>query len=106
MINLSTKSAEEFQLPELPQFHLAISQLTQALGIPRDLLASDEEIEYAWKDLPRELRNIPITIRGELMARMCVAVSTGCHQLLLECVNITTQGKSQKFWFTSRCSNY
>ena len=77
MINLSTKSVEEFQLPELPQFHLAISQLTQALGIPRDLLASDEEIEYAWKDLPRELRNIPTTIRGELMARMCVAVSTG-----------------------------
>ena len=35
------------------------------------------EIAYAWKDLPRELRNIPVSIRGELLARMCVAVGTG-----------------------------
>ena len=40
-------------------------------------LASAEEIEYAWRDLPRELREIPETLRGELIARMCVAVSTG-----------------------------
>ncbi len=41
------------------------------------MLASDEEIQYAWRDLPRELREIPIALRGELIARMCVAVSTG-----------------------------
>jgi len=40
-------------------------------------LASDEEIRYAWRDLPRELREIPIPLRDELIARMCVAVSTG-----------------------------
>lgn len=71
-------SPQEPQLPALPQAFLpAIGQLTEALGIPRDVLASDEEIAYAWKDLPRELRNIPVSIRGELLARMCVAVSTG-----------------------------
>lgn len=41
------------------------------------MLASDEEIEYAWRDLPRELREIPPALRGELIARMCVAVSAG-----------------------------
>lgn len=65
-------------LPAVPTTILpAINALTTALGIPREVLASDEEIEYAWRDLPRELREIPPNLRGELIARMCVAVSTG-----------------------------
>lgn len=65
-------------LPALPVTVLpALTALTSALGIPRAVLASDEEIEYAWRDLPRELREIPEDLRGELIARMCVAVSTG-----------------------------
>jgi hypothetical protein len=65
-------------LPALPTAVLpAIEQLVVALGIPRTALASTEEIEYAWRDLPRELREIPEHLRGELIARMCVAVSTG-----------------------------
>lgn len=55
----------------------ALSLLTRALGIPREVLAADEEIAYAWRDLPRELQGIPRELRGELIARMCVAVSTG-----------------------------
>lgn len=69
---------EEPKLPALPTTVLpAITELTQALGIPRDALASDEEIQYAWRDLPRELKEIPVELRDELIARMCVAVSTG-----------------------------
>jgi len=69
---------EDVNLPALPNTVLpAIAELTAALGIPRDVLASQEEIEYAWRDLPRELREIPADLRGELVARMCVAVSTG-----------------------------
>ena len=65
-------------LPALPATVLpALSALTTALGIPRTVLAPDEEIEYAWRDLPRELREIPEDLRGELIARMCVAVSAG-----------------------------
>lgn len=65
-------------LPALPTTVLpALSALTASLGIPREVLASDEEIQYAWRDLPRELREIPPALRGELVARMCVAVSTG-----------------------------
>jgi hypothetical protein len=78
MTDLIPVSPQDLQLPELPQAVLpAIGQLTKILGIPRDVLASDEEIAYAWKDLPRELRSIPDSIRGELLARMCIAVSTG-----------------------------
>ncbi|MCZ4324621.1 hypothetical protein [Pseudomonas anguilliseptica] len=65
-------------LPSLPTTVLpAIAALTASLGIPREVLASDEEIQYAWRDLPREIREIPPALRGELVARMCVAVSTG-----------------------------
>lgn len=65
-------------LPALPATVLpALTALTTALGIPRTVLAPDDEIEYAWRDLPRELREIPEDLRGELIARMCVAVSTG-----------------------------
>ena len=65
-------------LPALPSTVLpGLDQLIQCLGIPRTVLASAEEIEYAWRDLPRELREIPEHLRGELIARMCVAVSTG-----------------------------
>jgi hypothetical protein len=65
-------------LPALPETVLpVIASLTTALGIPRNVLASDEEIEHAWRDLPRELREIPADLRGELIAKMCVAVSTG-----------------------------
>jgi hypothetical protein len=68
----------ELILPALPTAVLpAISDLVASLGIPRSVLASDEEIQYAWRDLPRELKEIPNDLRGELIARMCVAVSTG-----------------------------
>ena len=64
--------------PALPQQMFSdIASLTSALGIPRDVLAPDEEIAYAWQDLPRELRAIPPQLRGELIARMCVAVRAG-----------------------------
>ena len=66
------------QLPTLPnQMTSHISSLTDSLGIPRTLLASDEEIFYAWRDLPREIGVIPPNLRDGLIARMCVAVSTG-----------------------------
>lgn len=42
---------EELQLPAPPQQMLpALNQLTAALGIPREVLAPDAEIAYAWRD--------------------------------------------------------
>ncbi len=69
---------EEPNLPALQDTVLpAITQLTQALDIPREALADNEEIQHAWQNLPRELKEIPAQLRNEPVARMCVAVSTG-----------------------------
>jgi hypothetical protein len=78
MANLIPQTKPDVVLPALPDQMLpAITSLTTSLGIPREVLAPDEEIAYAWHDLPRELRAIPPELRGELIARMCVAVSVG-----------------------------
>lgn len=55
----------------------ALAKLTAALGVPREILASDEEIRRAWSQLPRLIGQIPPVVRSELHARMCIAVSTG-----------------------------
>lgn len=54
-----------------------IEALTDALGVPRDVLASNEEIEGAWAALPRVLAKIPPELRDEQVARACVAVGVG-----------------------------
>ena len=51
--------------------------LTTALGVPRDILASDGEINGAWTILPRVLTKVPPALRSEALARMCVAVASG-----------------------------
>ena len=55
----------------------ALVALTDALGVPREILASDEEIVAAWHGLPRILKKIPPKRRTEELGRMCVAVTVG-----------------------------
>lgn len=55
----------------------ALVALTKALGVPREILASDDEIEAAWTRLPRILKKIPPQRRTEELARMCVAITVG-----------------------------
>ena len=87
-----TSVQREVNLPALPeQLFSGIASITSALGIPRDFLASDDEIGHAWQDLPRELRAIPPQLRGELIARMCVAVATGLFDGAINYIwNVTT----------------
>lgn len=54
-----------------------LDQLTQALGVPRTILASSGEIETAWTNLPGVMKKIPPPLRTEGLARMCVAVASG-----------------------------
>jgi hypothetical protein len=54
-----------------------LKALTDALGVPRDILASDEEINGAWTTLPRVLNKVPPALRSEALVRMCVAVASG-----------------------------
>lgn len=70
--------SENLNLPEVtPNTSLILRDLTDALGVPRDLLANEEEIEAAWGSLPRILKKIPMELRNEGLARMCVAVASG-----------------------------
>ena len=48
----------------------SLNLITEALGVPRDILASDEEIQEAWRGLPRRLNQIPPELRSESLARM------------------------------------
>ena len=54
-----------------------LDQLTDALGMSRDILASRQEIETAWNNLPGVMNKIPPALRAEGLARMCVAVAAG-----------------------------
>jgi len=68
----------EVKLPAvIEQTTPALDALTNALGVPRTVLATTEEISYAWDNLPRILRNIPPQLRSEGLVRMCIAVASG-----------------------------
>ena len=73
-------TTSDSNLPSLPEKVLpGLEALTQALGIPRDALPSDDDIRHAWHALPRELKGLSLNLSAyhELIVRMCVAVSTG-----------------------------
>lgn len=55
----------------------ALDRLTSAIGVSRDVLASDDEIARVWEQLPRLITQIPLGGRSALHARMCVAVHCG-----------------------------
>ena len=69
---------DEVTLPKVSG-HTAplLDELTQALGVDRAMLPSDEEIDRAWSSLPQLLSNIPPELRDEGLMRMCVAVANG-----------------------------
>lgn len=68
----------EIKLPAvLENTSPALKALTDALGVPREVLASDDEIGAAWANLPRVLSKIPPELRTEGLVRMCVAVAAG-----------------------------
>ena len=54
-----------------------LTQITTALGVPRTIMPSKDQIDHAWGNLPRLLGMIPPEIRDERMIRLCVAVSAG-----------------------------
>lgn len=65
-------------LPEIMDNTLpSIGNVLESFGLPREVIASNEEIECAWRELPREISRIPVELRDGLIARMCVATSVG-----------------------------
>jgi len=77
---MSTKLVpkNKFNLPEIMDATLpSIGNILHSFNLPREVIASNEEIESAWRELPRELARIPLELRDGLIARMCVATSVG-----------------------------
>ncbi len=65
-------------LPEITQNTLPhVNNIINKFNLPRNVIASDEAINYAWLNLPRELQTIPFELRNELIVRMCIATSVG-----------------------------
>lgn len=78
---LATTSADDGALVELPQITKlmgnVLDQLTEGLGVPRGIVATDDQIEEAWQRLPRLIRRIPPALRDEKVVRACIAVASG-----------------------------
>jgi hypothetical protein len=71
----------EVNLPDISkESSVTVSGITEALGVPREILANDEEIGRAWINLPSLLSRIDPEIRDEKLVRMCAAVSFFCTQ--------------------------
>ena len=76
-----TDRAQEVVEVELPEVSCLngnmLEQLTQALGVPRDVVALDDEIEEAWSRLPRLIGRIPPHLRDEKVVKVCIAIASG-----------------------------
>lgn len=68
---------EEISLPEVRTAIPHIHSIVKSLNLPPEVLADEEKIIYAWNNLPRQLMKVPVDLRDELLARMCVAISVG-----------------------------
>lgn len=77
-MNDNTIVAKPTMLPKLLDATLPhLNGIMEAFNLPREIIASDDEIAYAWRELPREIMRIPEELRDELIVRMCIATSVG-----------------------------
>ncbi len=68
----------EVLLPEIVEEQISsLTLITNALGIDRGIIASDDEISDAWRSLPSVIKKIPPSKISKGVARMCIAVSAG-----------------------------
>ena len=76
-----TENAQEVTSVKLPAVSRLtgsmLEQLTEALGVPRDVVALDDQIEEAWDRLPRLIRRIPPHLRDDKIVKACIAIASG-----------------------------
>lgn len=78
LVATSNRQTPDIILPSITEITAPfLNSLTHSLGVPRNVLASDEQIGYLWEQLPRVLSRIPPDSVDEGLARMCVAMATG-----------------------------
>lgn len=54
-----------------------LDQVTAALGVERNVIALDDQIQEAWSRLPRLILRIPPELRDEKIVKACIAVASG-----------------------------
>ncbi len=54
-----------------------LDELTKALKVDRNVIASNDQIEHAWAQLPRLLSRIPPHLRDDKIVKACIAVVSG-----------------------------
>ncbi|MCI5072234.1 hypothetical protein MRY82_04740 [bacterium] len=82
-----------------------LQSITTALKLQREVLASEIEIEEAWRQLPRYLSKVPDNYKNAMLAKMCVAIKTGLFDSALNYIwnlGITAlRSKVDTFGFTA-----
>lgn len=72
------KKISEITLPTIVKNTLPVlDALTKTLNVPRDIIASGQEIQTVWNNLPNLMEKIPPALRNEGLVKMCIAVATG-----------------------------
>ena len=96
--NVSLPAIHEFTQPML-------QALADHLNIDRGVLASEDQVQIAWDNLPRLLTAIPAERRDEGMMRMCVAVAAGLFDAAVNYVwnaaVVELRGKIRRFGINS-----
>ena len=66
-MNDNTIVAKPTMLPKLLDATLPhLNGIMEAFNLPREIIASDDDIAYAWRELPREIMRIPEELRDEI----------------------------------------
>lgn len=85
----------------IPKTTSVLKALTDALSVPRNVVASDEEILAAWENLPRVMQKIPPGLRDKGIARMCIAVTYGLFDSAINYIwnasEVELRGKVKRF---------
>ncbi|MDE2638366.1 MAG: hypothetical protein OXI30_18510 [Chloroflexota bacterium] len=102
LVSSEEKQESDITLPNVAHSTGSLLQsLTQALGVPRNVLATDDEISHLWSDLPRLLQRIPSDLVDEHLAKMCVAIAVGLFDSAINYVwnaaIVELRGKMRRF---------
>lgn len=64
-------------LPKNNDSETFLSAITHDLGVSRDILPTEEDIQHAWNELPNLLRQVPKESINPMLVKMCIAVKSG-----------------------------
>ena len=76
-----TSAPHESTIVDLPKASNLVGskldEIAAALGVDRSVIASVDQIEEAWSQLPRLIQRIPPHLRDEKIVKACIAIASG-----------------------------